>query len=62
MTPHRSYGLWVIIMGSHRVFSCYKSTTLMGVVDNGESYAHVDEVCRKSLYLHLNVDVNLKLL
>ena len=50
----------VIMMCQSRLTSCNKCTILVGDIDNREGCE--DRVFGKSLYLHLNFTMNLKLL
>ena len=62
VTPSVNSGLWLIIMCQCQFIFCNKCTTLVGDVDDGGGCACVGQgVYEKSLYLPLNVAVNLKL-
>ena len=57
-----NYGLWVIMLCQCRLMSCSKCTILVRDVDNAGSRACVQTGGNgKSLYLPLNLAVNLKL-
>lgn len=63
MNPNGSYALWVIMMCLCRFIDHNKCTSSVGDTDNGRA-VHVRglELYGNSLYILLNVSVNLKLL
>lgn len=67
MNPNVNYGLWVTMMHRCRFINCNNCITRVGNVDDKEGYVYVlvcvgGGVYGKSLYLLLNMSVNLKLL
>ena len=62
VNPNKNYGLLMQMMCQRRFILGNKCTALVSDVDSGGGYVWGQRIYRKSLYLPLNIVVNLKLL